>query len=166
MVQISIDPSGTLTFEFHQLILCKRTAEYDLFDDKSTFFVWQRARLRGRSGAQLVLLQQCVTTGDQWERALHRLRGRWDQHGPVSVSNHRHPSQWRIQDSPGGGGSTYDFAKISRKLHEKSKEFRRRGGVSALPWIRQWFPFPFLTFREFHAKCLMQLNSLSSWPFV
>ena len=47
----------------------------------------QGARLRGRFGAQLVLLQQCVAAGNEWERAVHGLCGRWNQHGPVSVSN-------------------------------------------------------------------------------
>ena len=38
-----------------------------------------------------------------------------------------HDNQWRIQDFPQVGAPTYDFAKISQKLHEL-KEFGPQGG--------------------------------------
>ena len=40
--------------------------------------------------------------------------------------------QRRIQDFPGGGAPTYDFAKFSRKLHEIERIWAPRGGARPL----------------------------------
>ena len=38
-----------------------------------------------------------------------------------------HLSQWRIEDFPGEGAPTYDFAKFSQKLHEIERIWAPRG---------------------------------------